>query len=132
MKNSGIIRRIDDLGRIVIPKDVRKRLGIKEGTPVEINIENDTVVLVPYLSKAERLKRWERQIFARMDKDIAQWEFTCHGSAIVCLRKDDCFQYYTSVGVAVCAPNDTYDEVLGKCIAYCRAANVPIDDAVFE
>lgn len=132
MKNFSIIRRIDDLGRIVIPKSMRERLGIREGAPVEIRIVNDRVVLVPYLSKAERLERWKQQVFARMDKDTAQWEFACYGSAIVCLRKEEGFQYYTSVGIAVCAPNDTYDVVLGECIAYCRAANVPIDDVVFE
>ena len=36
MKATGIIRRIDDLGRVVIPRDLRKKLGIKEGEPLEI------------------------------------------------------------------------------------------------
>ena len=33
MKATGIVRRIDDLGRVVIPKEIRKTLRIKEGTP---------------------------------------------------------------------------------------------------
>ena len=34
MKATGIVRRIDDLGRVVIPKEIRKTLRIKEGTPL--------------------------------------------------------------------------------------------------
>lgn len=36
MKNMGMVRRVDDLGRIVIPKEIRSNLFIKEGTPMEI------------------------------------------------------------------------------------------------
>ena len=36
MKATGIVRRIDDLGRIVIPKEIRKTLKVKEGMPLEI------------------------------------------------------------------------------------------------
>lgn len=36
MKPTGIIRRVDDLGRVVIPKDIRRKCGIKENEPLEI------------------------------------------------------------------------------------------------
>lgn len=36
MKTTGIIRRIDDLGRVVIPKEIRRMMRIKEGDPLEI------------------------------------------------------------------------------------------------
>lgn len=36
MKATGIIRRVDDLGRVVIPREIRKKLGICEGEPLEI------------------------------------------------------------------------------------------------
>lgn len=39
MKATGIIRRIDDLGRVVIPKEIRRTMGIKEGDPLEIFTE---------------------------------------------------------------------------------------------
>jgi stage V sporulation protein T len=39
MKATGIVRRIDDLGRVVIPREIRKNLGIKEGDPLEIFID---------------------------------------------------------------------------------------------
>ncbi len=40
MKATGIVRRIDDLGRIVIPKEIRRTLRIREGDPLEIFIQN--------------------------------------------------------------------------------------------
>ena len=36
MKTTGIIRRVDDLGRVVIPKEIRRSVGIREGDPLEI------------------------------------------------------------------------------------------------
>lgn len=44
MKATGIVRRVDDLGRIVIPKNVRTEQGITEGTPMEIFTEDGAVI----------------------------------------------------------------------------------------
>ena len=44
MKATGIIRRMDDLGRVVIPKDIRRATGIREGEPLEIFIEGEDTV----------------------------------------------------------------------------------------
>ena len=49
MKATGIVRRIDDLGRIVIPKELRRTYGIKEGDPLEIFAADDQLVLKKYL-----------------------------------------------------------------------------------
>ena len=48
MKATGIIRRIDDLGRVVIPKEIRKNLRIKEGDNLEIFVENEEIILKKY------------------------------------------------------------------------------------
>lgn len=48
MKTTGIIRRIDDLGRIVIPKELRRSLRIKNGDSLEIFVENEDVILKKY------------------------------------------------------------------------------------
>ena len=45
MKSTGIIRRVDELGRIVIPKEMRKKMGITEDTPMEIYVEGDSIVM---------------------------------------------------------------------------------------
>lgn len=48
MRATGIVRRIDDLGRIVIPREIRQCLGIKEGTPLELYVDGDTIVYKVY------------------------------------------------------------------------------------
>ena len=48
MKATGVIRRIDDLGRVVIPKEIRKNLRIKEGDNLEIFVQNEEVILKKY------------------------------------------------------------------------------------
>ncbi|MBE6146774.1 MAG: AbrB/MazE/SpoVT family DNA-binding domain-containing protein [Firmicutes bacterium] len=45
MKSTGVVRRIDDLGRIVIPKEIRKNLRIREGDTLEIFIDGSDIVL---------------------------------------------------------------------------------------
>lgn len=48
--STGIIRRMDDLGKIMIPKEIRENLGIKEGTPMEIMVnDEDDIVLKKYV-----------------------------------------------------------------------------------
>lgn len=48
MQATGIIRRIDDLGRVVIPKEIRRSLKIREGDPLEIFLENNCVCFQKY------------------------------------------------------------------------------------
>lgn len=48
METTGIIRRIDDFGRIVIPKEMRKYLNIKDGEELEISAQQDMIVLKKY------------------------------------------------------------------------------------
>lgn len=56
MKATGIVRRIDDLGRIVIPKEIRKNFHIKESDPMEIFINGDgDIILKKYSPMGEML-----------------------------------------------------------------------------
>lgn len=48
MKATGIVRRVDDLGRVVIPKEIRRSLKIREGDPLEIFLEEDCVCFKRY------------------------------------------------------------------------------------
>lgn len=55
MKATGIVRRIDDLGRVVIPKEIRKTLRIREGDPLEIFTDRDGEVILKKYSPMEEL-----------------------------------------------------------------------------
>lgn len=57
MKATGIIRRIDDLGRIVIPKDIRRTLHIREGDPLEIYIDGQDGVTFKKYSPMDGLQK---------------------------------------------------------------------------
>ena len=48
MRDTGIVRRIDELGRVVIPKEIRKTLRIKEGDPLEIYTDKEQLVFTKY------------------------------------------------------------------------------------
>ena len=48
MKSTGIVRKVDELGRIVLPIELRRTLGIAEKDPLEIFVEEDTVILRKY------------------------------------------------------------------------------------
>ena len=48
MKSTGIIRKIDDLGRIVLPIELRKRMRIDQRDPMEIYVEDDMIILKKY------------------------------------------------------------------------------------
>lgn len=48
MVSSGIIRRVDELGRIVIPKEIRRKLHIKNGDNLEILVNDDNIILKKY------------------------------------------------------------------------------------
>ena len=49
MKSVGIVRKIDDLGRMVIPKELRNRMDIGKKDPMEIFVEGDRIILKKYI-----------------------------------------------------------------------------------
>ena len=53
MKATGIVRRIDDLGRIVIPKEIRRTLRIHKGDPLEIYTDSDGMVIFKNIHRLE-------------------------------------------------------------------------------
>jgi AbrB family transcriptional regulator (stage V sporulation protein T) len=55
MKTTGLVRRIDDLGRIVIPKEVRRVLRLREGDPMEIYIDREGEVILKKYSPVNEL-----------------------------------------------------------------------------
>jgi transcriptional pleiotropic regulator of transition state genes len=45
MKSTGVVRKIDELGRIVLPSELRRVFGIREGDELEISVDGETVIL---------------------------------------------------------------------------------------
>lgn len=85
MKATGIVRRIDDLGRVVIPKEIRRNMNIREGDPLEIYITKDgCVCLKKYQPVGEygwqQAKSVVREMltcgFALVDADEVAQEYT--------------------------------------------------------
>lgn len=61
MKATGIVRRIDDLGRVVIPKEIRRTMRIREGDPLEIYTDNDGEVIFKKYSPIGELSHFANQ-----------------------------------------------------------------------
>jgi len=79
MKATGIVRRIDDLGRVVIPKEIRRTLHIRDGDPLEIYTEKDGEVIFKKYSPVGELSDFAAQICESLYK-------TGDGIAAVCDR----------------------------------------------
>ena len=73
MRATGIIRRIDDLGRVVIPREIRRKMHIREGEPLEIYTEGDnTVCFRKYQTNmADEVRTMEEVIIDDFMMDIA-------------------------------------------------------------
>ena len=128
MKSTGIIRRIDDLGRVVIPKEIRHALKIKEGDPLEIYTERDgSVVFKPYKKSFEQCAiDWYHKAMNPQNK--SDFNFHYFRTASFKLFKDYTFcivggssAHPTRGGFAKRFADDIYDERIGKVAAYARA-----------
>ena len=69
MKATGIVRRIDDLGRVVIPKEIRRTLRIREGDPLEIYTEKDGEVIFKKYSPMGDLQDFAAQLCEAIGKN---------------------------------------------------------------
>ena len=61
MKATGIVRRIDDLGRVVIPKEIRRTLRLREGTPLEIFTDREGEIILKKYSPMMELTAFSCQ-----------------------------------------------------------------------
>lgn len=62
MKSTGIVRKVDELGRVVIPKEIRKTTFINEGTPLEIYSGDDGEIIFKRYSQLKNLKDFSEHI----------------------------------------------------------------------
>ncbi len=85
MKATGIVRRIDDLGRVVIPKEIRRTLRIREGDPLEIYTEKDGGVIFRKYSPMGDLQEFAAQICEATGKATGQIAAIADRDAIIAL-----------------------------------------------
>ena len=70
MKATGIVRRIDDLGRVVIPKEIRRNLRIREGEPLEIFVDREGEIILKKYSPIGELGSLAREYAAAINETI--------------------------------------------------------------
>lgn len=77
MKATGIVRRIDDLGRVVIPKEIRRTLRIREGDPLEIFVDRDGEVILKKYSPISELGDFAREYAESLYDSLGQPVLIC-------------------------------------------------------
>ena len=129
MRATGIVRRTDDLGRVVIPKGIRQSLKIKEGDPLEFFTESDgSVILKPYRQP------WEDCVIDWYNNNISLLgtrtvSFIQSGDYTICTFWDEQRHKY-QVGQAKRYESDNYDCRIGEVAAYARAMRISINDLI--
>lgn len=100
MKATGIVRRIDDLGRIVIPKEIRKTLKVKEGMPLEIYTDKEGgIILRKFLPFSE---------MSSLSEEFAQCVAQQMGNAV----------FVTDREKVVAAAGYTGEDIVGESISH--------------
>ncbi len=131
MKSTGIIRRIDEFGRIAIPKVICDNLKIHKNQAFELFTDRDgTITFKPYY------KSWEQcaidfynghpHIFLRKN---SPYVFHHSGHYTVCFFNSD-YNKDSRYGVAKRYAKDSHDSRIGEVAAYARAIGQPLDELI--
>ena len=83
MKATGIVRRIDELGRVVIPKEIRKTMRIRESDPLEIFTDKDGEIILKKYSPIGDLMEFSRGYTDAINKSINRMVLICDKDTIV-------------------------------------------------
>ncbi len=83
MKATGIVRRIDELGRVVIPKEIRRTLRIREGDPLEIFTDRDGEVILKKYSPIGELSNFAREYTESLYRSLGHVACICDKDMIV-------------------------------------------------
>jgi len=83
MKATGIVRRIDDLGRVVIPKEIRRTMRIREGDPLEIYTDKDGEVIFKKYSPMMELSDFAAQICDSIHKTTGAITAICDRDSVI-------------------------------------------------
>lgn len=129
MKCTGIVRRIDELGRVVIPKEIRKVMKIKEGEPLEIFLDNGSVVLKKYRQDVadawhDACAKYIEQVHERPQMQDIRYMYSNYITTCVGYAPNAWGKLKKHVGTArLNVDEDRYDPIIGQAIAHCRAVH---------
>ena len=124
MKATGIVRRIDDLGRIVIPREMRRSIGIKEGDPLEIFVDGKTVILKKYRPSTEELAEECAKFVSKIRNNIAS--IGCYGDSTTVILKSG------KTATVVKHYSDAYDINVAICYALAKMGMTNCDNPVVD
>lgn len=83
MKATGIVRRIDDLGRVVIPKEIRRTLRIREGDPLEIFVDREGEVILKKYSPINELGDFAKEYGEALFDSLGSPVLICDRDAVI-------------------------------------------------
>ncbi|MBE6701597.1 MAG: AbrB/MazE/SpoVT family DNA-binding domain-containing protein [Ruminococcaceae bacterium] len=83
MKATGIVRRIDDLGRVVIPKEIRRTMRIREGDPLEIYTDHDGEVIFKKYSPIGELHSFATSYAETLNKNCGLKVVICDRDTVI-------------------------------------------------
>ena len=129
MKPTGIIRRVDELGRVVIPKAIREALKIEENTPLEIQYNHDgKIILSKYCKSFEKCCHdWYEEHRPIMEK--------CHFMTQYGYGYTFCITPVTNngstrAGFAKCSKDDEWNTNIGRVAAYANAMGYDLNKMI--
>lgn len=105
MKATGIVRRIDDLGRVVIPKEIRRTLRIREGDPLEIFVDRDGEVILKKYSPIGELGDFAKEYAESLSEST--------GHVTIISDRD------TVIAVAGASKKEFMDKAVGSILENC-------------
>lgn len=129
MKPTGIIRRVDELGRVVIPKVVREALKIEENTPLEFQyIRNGEIIIRKYCRSFEKCCfDWYEENRHLMEKCHFMTQYG-YGYTF-CITPIDP-DGSTRAGFAKCSKDDEWNTNIGRVAAYANAIGQPLNKMI--
>ena len=131
MKAPGIVRRIDGLGRVTIPKEIRRAFNIREGDALEIYTTDEGVLFRKYTqpteTKAAFAQGWLEDYALPMRATSAK--FSIENKTTTC---EIVSNNSRQIGTATATAEDTFIPAVGMVIAFCRASGRTVPQELLE
>ena len=131
MKATGIVRRIDDLGRIVIPKEIRRTLRIRESDPLEIFTDREgEIILKKYSPIGEmgipgEMSAAAMAVASCIGYSPSFWAFPLYGILIDNFEPDTAYAMIFGVLLVMSAAGVVFNTILGKKIVEHKKSGTP-------